>query len=123
MNLKKINIKVFVALVMAVSVLSLSSCRNKAEEEVSVEGESVGYHSVEYPLGFCLDSLRCVEGKVKSGQFFSNLLGSLGMSAQEVYNLTQSCASVFDVKTLRVGQQYRAYYGCKEGESDQRCLR
>jgi murein DD-endopeptidase MepM/ murein hydrolase activator NlpD len=32
------------------------------------------------------------------------------MSAQEAYNLTQACSDVFDVRTLRVGQNYRAYY-------------
>ena len=64
----------------------------------------------ENPLGFNPDSLEVTEGKVKNGQFFSTLLGSLGMSAQEAYNLTQACADVFDVKTLRIGQAYRAYY-------------
>ena len=62
------------------------------------------------PLGFYPDSLEVVEGVVKNGQFFSTLLGSLGMSAQEAYNLTQACADVFDVRTLRVGNSYRAYY-------------
>lgn len=66
---------------------------------------------VENPMGFNADSLRVVEGTVKNGQFFSTLLGSLGMSAQEAYNLTQACDSVFDVRTLRIGQPYRAYYG------------
>ena len=61
-------------------------------------------------LRFDPDSLNVVEGKVKNGQFFSTLLGSLGMSAQEAYNLTQACDTVFDVKSLRVGQAYRAYY-------------
>ena len=61
-------------------------------------------------LGFAPDSLRCEEGKVKSGQFFSTLLGSLGMTAQDAYNLTQACDTVFDVKTLRVGNTYKAYY-------------
>ena len=60
--------------------------------------------------GICLDSLRCVEGQVKKGQFFSNLLTSLGMSAQEAYELTVACGGVFDVKTLRVGNSYKAYY-------------
>ena len=64
----------------------------------------------ENPLGFNPDSLTVTEGKVKNGQFFSTLLGSLGMSAQEAYNLTQACDSAFDVRTLRVGQSYRAYY-------------
>ena len=62
------------------------------------------------PLGFYPDSLEVVEGVVKNGQFFSTLLGSLGMSAQEAYNLTQACSEVFDVRTLRVGNAYRAYY-------------
>jgi murein DD-endopeptidase MepM/ murein hydrolase activator NlpD len=64
----------------------------------------------ENPFGFCPDSLSCVEGKVKNGQFFSNLLTSLGMSAQEGYNLTMACGDVFDVKNLRVGNSYKAYY-------------
>ena len=63
------------------------------------------------PLGFYSDSLQVVEGVVKNGQFFSTLLGSLGMSAQDAYNLTQACSDVFDVRTLRVGNSYRAYYG------------
>ena len=62
------------------------------------------------PLGFYPDSLEVVEGVVKNGQFFSTLLGSLGMSAQEAYSLTQACSDVFDVRTLRVGNSYRAYY-------------
>ena len=120
MNLNKIYITVFTALVMTVSGLSLSSCGNKAAEVASEVNERVECQSVECPLGFCTDSLRCVEGKVKNGQFFSSLLGSLGMSAQEAYNLTQASASVFDVKTLRVGQQYHAYYGYKEGNASEK---
>ena len=32
------------------------------------------------------------------------------MTAQDAYNLTQACDTVFDVKTLRVGNTYKAYY-------------
>lgn len=62
------------------------------------------------PLGFSPDSLVMVEGSVKSGQFFSTLLSSLGMGASEAYALTQASDSVFDARTLRVGNTYRAYY-------------
>lgn len=61
-------------------------------------------------LAATLDSLECVEGKVKSGQFFSTLMINLGLSAQQAYDLTQTCNGVFDVKTLRVGNLYKAYY-------------
>ena len=57
-----------------------------------------------------LDSLDCRSGKVRSGQFFSTLLTSLGLSASEAYDLSQACDSVFDVRTLRVGNTYSAYY-------------
>ena len=57
-----------------------------------------------------LDSLECKGGKVRNGQFFSTLLTSLGLSASEAYNLTQACGSVFDVRTLRVDNTYKAYY-------------
>lgn len=57
-----------------------------------------------------LDSLRCIEGKVRNGQFFSTLMSGLGMSAEEAYALTTACDTVFDVKSLRIGNEYKAYY-------------
>ena len=74
---------------------------------------------VEHPLGFCPDSLEVVEGKVKNGQFFAPLLMNLGMSANEAHNLANSIGSVFDVRDLRVGNTYKAYYGQdEEGEKE-----
>ena len=93
--------------VAVASVVSCSCRRNESlESESVIEYAQVG----EQTGGYCLDSLRCVEGKVKSGQFFSTLLTSLGMSQQEAYNLTVACGQTFDVKTLRVGNSYKAYY-------------
>lgn len=96
------------ALSVAVFALFALSCGNETPvvEEVSVEEECLA----DCGLGFCPDSLEVTEGKVRSGQFFSTLLGSLGMSQQEAYNLTQACDSVFDVRSLRVGNSYKAYY-------------
>ena len=108
--MRKINICLTAALA-AVFAFSAVSCGNEGKQ---VEDDLAVVESAEdeqgHPLGFSPDSLRMTEGKVKSGQFFSNLLGGLGMSQQEAYNLTQACDSVFDVKTLRVGNVYRAYY-------------
>ena len=94
---------------VAVFALFTVSCANEGkvvEEVVSSEESS----ETEYPLGFCPDSLDMVEGKVKSGQFFSTLLHSLGMNQQEAYNLTEASEQVFDVRTLRIGNTYQAYY-------------
>ena len=114
--MRKINICLTAALA-AVFVFLAVSCDGGKKGETVVEEVAVE-DTLETSLGFCPDSLRMVEGKVKSGQFFSNLLGGLGMSQQEAYNLTVACDSVFDVKTLRVGNSYRAYYDDADTLSD-----
>ena len=95
------------AVLTAVFAFGTVSCGSKGKEveEVDVEVSD----TLDMPLGFCPDSMRVVDGKVKSGQFFSTLLGSLGMTQGEAYELTMACDSVFDVKTLRVGNAYHAY--------------
>ena len=89
------------------SLLTIIGCVNRNGQESSapatVETDSV---SVLPPL----DSLRCVEGKVRNGQFFSTLMTGLGLNAQEAYDLTIACDTVFNVKNLRVGNEYKAYY-------------
>ena len=96
------------AVAVVIAVIVIFATRGKSAEEkapgVEVQEETL------YPLGFCTDSFECVEGKVKNGQFFSNLLMHLGLNAQQAYDLTVACGSEFDVKSLRVGNKYRAYY-------------
>ena len=100
----------FAASLLMIALMAFSACRNVGDASSDNNHEPTSENLAEVsPLGFSPDSLSVTEGKVKNGQFFSTLLGSLGMSAQEAYNLTQACDSVFDVKTLRVGQTYRAY--------------
>ena len=93
--------------ILSVLMAALVACNvNVSDNQEVVEVEQ----GVRSPYGFCPDSLRCVEGKVKDGQFFSTLMMHLGMSAQEAYDLTQECGQTFDVKSLRVGNSYKAYY-------------
>ena len=100
------------------SFFVLSSCsprqQNVEESEVSAVSSEVEEKDVA-DLGFDADSFEYVEGKVRNGQYFSNLLSSLGMSGNDAYDLTVSCDSVFDVRSLRVGQPYQAYYSDNAG--------
>ena len=96
------------AIIAVLAVLTACSVNGQKEQRDGHENES---HEVAHPYGFCPDSLVCVEGKVKNGQFFSTLMMHLGMNAQEAYDLTQACGGIFDVKSLRVGNSYKAYYG------------
>ena len=93
--------------------LILNSCGNGGTKEISAEDQviEVAEQASQLPS---LDSLRCQEGKVRNGQFFSTMMTGLGLSAQEAYDLTIACDTVFNVKNLRVGNTYKAYY---EGET------
>ena len=92
-----------------------------AEQEVTVAESPAERMASHEPLAdiFGLDSLRCEEGKVKNGQFFSTLLEKLGLNARESYDLTQATDSVFDPRNLRVGNTYAAYYSVTPGEAEE----
>ena len=104
------------ALTLSFSVSCNQTEKSKVKEskdadlEVNIIGEDDSFEEISNPMGFCPDTLLVNDGAVQKGQFFSNLLNSLGMGASEAYALTQACDSVFDVRTLRVGNTYRAYY-------------
>lgn len=100
----------FASLISALALVFFVSCARSSQQELTEPVTEASY-TLSNALGFCPDSLEMREGKVKSGQFFSNLLGSLGMTQKEAYDLTLACDSVFDVRTLRVDNAYRAYYG------------
>ncbi len=74
------------------------------EEEVSTVKDTV------YPLGFCTDSFRVVTGDIKSGDNFVAWMGRLGLPGAEAMKLTQACDTVFDVRKLRAGNTWNAYY-------------
>ena len=97
-----------------VALLLVVACGQQQQERVC---EGASQMQVQHPYGFCPDSLECVEGKVKNGQFFSTLMMHLGMTAQQAYDLTQACAGTFDVKSLRVGNAYKAYYSASAAPS------
>jgi murein DD-endopeptidase MepM/ murein hydrolase activator NlpD len=105
--------RLYIILAVVLSIAVFASCGRKGENSEALvqtvlnESEIVEESS---HLHVCLDSLVCKEGKVRNGQFFSTLLTSLGLSASEAYDLTQNCGDVFDVRTLRVGNSYKAYY-------------
>lgn len=113
MNIAKVLITSALCLV---TLCGISSCGNTSSS-TNGELDELQFNEQEgetHILGFAPDSLRCEDGKVKSGQFFSTLLGSLGMTAQEAYNLTQACDTVFDVRALRVGNTYKAYFSAED---------
>ena len=107
----RINHYAILSILLSAAVsAAFSSCVRNSSETGDTDIEQVDTLEVAYPLGFCPDSLDLREGKVKNGQYFTTLMTGLGMTQQQAYDLSLACGDVFDVGSLRVGQDYRAYY-------------
>ena len=63
-----------------------------------------------YPLGFCTDSFRVVTGTLSNGDNFTSWVTRLGLSREKALALSEACDSVFDVRKLRAGNSWSAYY-------------
>lgn len=64
--------------------------------------------------GFIEEGLRVKNGKVKSGDFFGELMLKNGVSNNTLQSLLEASKEVFDVRMIRVGNGYEFFY--KDGE-------
>lgn len=90
-----------------VVALLLSGCRRTVPVGETPE-------PVSWPMGFCPDSLSATGGTVGTGETLAALLVRLGAGQSVSASLVQACDTVFDVRKLRAGNHYDAYY---EGDS------
>lgn len=92
---------VFPIILTALTILA--GCRHTpAEEEVEER---------ELPrLGFFTDDLFTRNGEVQPGETFTALMTRLGLSSDDAYSLYQACDTIFDVRKLRAGNTFSAYY-------------
>ena len=74
------------------------------------EPEPVQTKDTVYPLGFCTDSFRVASGEIANGENFIGWLTRLGASTQQAHGLLSKCDTVFDVRKLRAGNSWTAYY-------------
>jgi murein DD-endopeptidase MepM/ murein hydrolase activator NlpD len=84
------------------------SCAQNRGKDAAVEPE-VQKDTI-YPLGFCTDSFRVVSGKIANGDNFVGWVTRLGLSQEQALSLVQACDTVFDVRKMRAGNSWNAYY-------------
>ncbi len=78
-----------------------SPAEKAAEEEQAAPAD---------PWGFPRDQYDCVEGKIANGSYFGKLMNTdLGVPMTRVNRLA-AADSIFDVRKMRAGNVYRAYY-------------
>ncbi|MBR5403178.1 MAG: peptidoglycan DD-metalloendopeptidase family protein [Bacteroidales bacterium] len=91
-------------------ILSAMSCIPGRNRGGAVAEPVAEVRDTVYPLGFCTDSFTVVPGTIKSGDNFTAWLTRLGASAQQAHALAGASDTVFDVRKLRAGNAYKAYY-------------
>ena len=107
MNMKNITL----AAVFIAAALSFAGCGGgRGQEGVTEQEPSAEKADSCLLFGFDPAQMTVRDGNVRSGEFFSTLLMKLGMSAGDAYLLSEACDTVFDVRSLRVGNAYQAYY-------------
>ena len=99
--MRKLLPVLFLALVVA-------SCVQNTKKQAPQE--AVPVKDTIYPLGFCTDSFRVVSGEIKSGENFMTWVTRAGLPREEALSLAAACESVFDVRKMRAGTGWKAYY-------------
>ena len=95
-------------ILLLLSILIVFSCAQNRRQETVVEPEP--QKDTVYPLGFCTDSFRVVRGKIANGDNFVGWVNRLGLPRERALALVQSCDTVFDVRKMRAGNTWSAYY-------------
>ena len=88
-------------------LIGLVACKKTAstgeqttEEEVAIRTE----------FGLPIDSFRIDTFVVKDGETLGGMLGKLGASQKQINQITLLPSSTFDVRTIRAGKTYYAFY-------------
>lgn len=63
-----------------------------------------------YEYGIPISEYDVQEGSIKKGEFFSTLLTKMDVPQNTIYQLTQKCKGVFDLRQVKVGNKYQAYF-------------
>lgn len=114
-NMKKFLINSCLAVACVLGLAACGGCGRQGAD--STESPDAGQTDSCSFLGFEPEMYSSREARVRKGEFFSGILMKLGLSASEAYLLSDACDSVFDARTLRVGNMYQAYYATDAEDS------
>ena len=108
---------------LAIMMVTMLGCNRKPSVVQSfmssAEADTLSEHIYEH--GIPIDMYSVEEGVVENGDYFSVIMEKLGVPQTTTNDLISATRKVFDVKDLRVGNSYHAYYeDDTTGNDDQR---
>lgn len=81
-----------------------------SQEEPVAAADPVRSDSLVYEYNIPISDYRKTEGTIRRGEFFSTLMTRLGASQNDIYALDVKSKGVFDMRQIKVGYHYHAYY-------------
>ncbi len=70
-----------------------------------------------YEYGISIAEYDTEEGSIRNGEFFSTLMTRLGVSQNQIYNITNKAKGIFDMRQIKVGNMYHAFFTKDEAHS------
>lgn len=97
------------SLIICIISILLTACNNSNTSDNS-DFTPEQTTEVAYEYGILVDSFNTTEGNVKAGETLSAILGKLGCKGQVIHQLNCFSSETFDVKRIKQGDSYTAYY-------------
>lgn len=94
-------------------IFSLFSCTSDNSEVNETLETEVSQNEL-FEFGFPMSEFESKEGQIRRGEFFTNLMTSMGVPQSDIYSLTQASRGIFDLKKIKVGNTYRAFFTKEE---------
>ena len=88
-------------------LIGLVACKKTASTGEQTTEEKV---AIRTEFGLPIDSFRIDTFVVKDGETLGGMLGKLGASQKQINQITLLPSSTFDVRTIRAGKTYYAFY-------------
>ncbi len=87
----------------------------EVEKKPSIIEENIG--SGEKEFGLLLSNYEMRSSKVGRGEFFATIMEELGLTQKEIYDISTKCEGIFDLRQIRVGNMYHAFFSKDESPS------
>lgn len=106
--MKNIVPKLKISILSIICITCLYSCKS---DDCSVREEAVGTAPVQLDrYGLPSDGMRVENGRIKSGDFFGELMLERGVSNNNLQGVLEASKEVFDIRMIKVGNSYEFYY-------------
>jgi murein DD-endopeptidase MepM/ murein hydrolase activator NlpD len=101
--------KIIIAFTLLFLFVSCNNSEKTKTEPVSVASDTIASKQISSPVfmyGIPTDSFDLVSGHIKRNGFLSEILLKHGVSLLEIHEALKNSRSVFDVRTIRAGNNY-----------------